>query len=259
MKPIRIQSHKKLPGNCCAGWCKCFVAAFFCGVDACRHHRNTCDYVRQVTTIKAHGRVVAVLIAGVFAISGSAASLEAAPLFFAGTGHHYDFVSGSFTWEAAKTDAETLSFMGMPGHLATITSSDEDSFIRTNFSTEVAQFVGPWLGAVWNGAGSGPTGGWSWVTGESFSYTGWNNGEPNHLGGEDALHFSGGGWNDIHRTRTDSIGYFVEYVPEPYTFALATLGLLGLVAHRKRRRACNCSVSFRSTASRTTPSWKGDD
>lgn len=138
-------------------------------------------------------------------------SALAAPALFPGNGHHYDFIPGSFTWDAARADAATRTYLGVSGHLATVTTAAEDSFIRATFSAQVSQYVGPWLGAQWSGSGSGPTAGWSWVTGEPFVYTGWNGGEPNHLGGEDALHFSGGGWNDIRRELTDAIGYFVEF------------------------------------------------
>lgn len=147
--------------------------------------------------------------------SGTLSSAHAEPALFADTGNHYDFIAGSFDWNEAKSDAETKTFLGETGHLATITSEEEDNFIRGQFGGEVTQFVGPWIGGIWDGAGQGPTDGWSWVTGEAFAYTGWNPDEPSHqiLGGglEDALHFSGGGWNDIFNTRTDSIGYIIEY------------------------------------------------
>jgi hypothetical protein len=168
--------------------------------------------------------LLATCVAGFAFLSGFPSTGRADPIFFPGTGHYYDFVPGSFTWEEARIDAMTRIHLGTPGHLATLTSMEEDEFIRTMFSAQVDQPLGPWFGASWDGSGSGPTEGWSWVTGEDFAYTGWNAGEPNHLfldgGLEDAIHFSNfvqgqlqphGGWNDIFRGRNNTIGYFVEF------------------------------------------------
>ena len=149
-----------------------------------------------------------------------ATCLRGAPVFFEGTGHYYDFIPGSFTWEAARSNATINYYLGVSGHLATITTFKEDEFIRTNFPVQVEMFVGPWLGGHWNGSGYGATNGWSWVTGETFAYTGWNGGEPNHISGESATHFSQNGWNDMWDYRTDGIGYFIEYEPE-HTFIKA--------------------------------------
>ena len=83
-------------------------------------------------------------------------------------------------------------------------------------------------------------GGWTWVTGEPFTYTNWSPGQPdNEFGLEHYLHFyafdplMAPEWNDLEAARYPIKGYIVEYVPEPTTVWL--LGLGGLALLRKRR------------------------
>lgn len=117
-------------------------------------------------------------------------------------GHFYSLVlAPGITWTAAR-DAATASLRcGQPGHLVTITSQEEQDFVVGAFG------AGP-LGTKWMGAyqpvSTDVTTGWEWVTGEPFSFTQWNPGEPNNgnytpwgLGYEDAAVFwTGGNWND---------------------------------------------------------------
>lgn len=100
---------------------------------------------------------------------------------------------------------------------------------------------------------SEPAGGWSWITGEAFSYSNWGGSEPNNsFGTEDRITSTTGGWNDL--TSTDSRGGFlVEFntpsvAPEASPLALVALGgLVGVVAFR-RRVAARSSVPPRALA-----------
>ncbi|MCZ6674281.1 MAG: DUF6531 domain-containing protein [Verrucomicrobia bacterium] len=151
----------------------------------------------------------------------------AEPIYFAGTGSYYEFVDApGLMWEQARDAAkDRMHQVGEKppenGHLAVITSQSEDVFIRIAIE-ETGVFTGPWIGADHTGSRPkpdsppDPISGWSWVTEEDFSdYQGWHENEPNNdpfwVETEDAAHFSGGKWNDVIRTRTDIIGYLVEY------------------------------------------------
>jgi hypothetical protein len=69
------------------------------------------------------------------------------PVLWNGNGHYYAFVPGAFTWDEAETDAETLEFQGVSGHLVTITSPQENDFINTTFNTAApSQFA--WIAGV---------------------------------------------------------------------------------------------------------------
>ena len=105
-------------------------------------------------------------------------------------------------WVEAKAEAETRG-----GHLATITSPEEWSWIVAAIGTSILQ-ENLWIG----GTDSVKEGEWTWVTGEPFSFTRWHPGEPNNSGEEDYLHFGPPEslWNDLQGTTTLP-GYLLEF------------------------------------------------
>lgn len=169
------------------------------------------------------------------ALLASAASLTAAPIQWTiasgGNDHFYDFiVAPSIGWN----DAEAASLLA-GGTLATITSSAENAFIAANVPGSMHYF---WLGAYQPIGSPEPAGGFTWVTGESFTYTNWHPGEPNNLGGnEQYVEFDGvvGQWNDQSLGRTSDFGYVVENVPEPSS-ALLLLSGAALCLRRRSLR-----------------------
>lgn len=148
--------------------------------------------------------------------------VNSSEVFFADNGHLYAFVSGSYTWDAAKTAAEAQTAYGATGYLATITSSAENSFVYTRITgdgwlgttdTQVEKnwrwMTGPEVGTSYfqeNGSG----GGGSAISGR---YNGWASGEPNDYGsGEDCGYMyasAGGNWNDYPCSTGQ--GYVVEF------------------------------------------------
>lgn len=90
-----------------------------------------------------------------------------------------------YNWYEAKDYAESLTYEGFSGHLATITSKEEAEIV---FSLLDGQHY--WLGGFHNMDSpdySEPSGGWEWVTGENFSHEFWAEDEPNEAGAEDCL------------------------------------------------------------------------
>ena len=103
--------------------------------------------------------------------------------------YDYDFAS----WIEAKSFCEQNG-----GHLATITSSEENSFIKGVLQNSNQEFC--WLGGRRFNSSS-----WQWVTGEQFGYSNWQDGEPNNTSGyEDYIGMwrGGGRWNDFRAVRS---------------------------------------------------------
>ena len=135
-------------------------------------------------------------------------------------GHHYCLVDDvALKWDDAKKYCEERG-----GHLATITSEDEENFLKDLVSKQGTK-NSYWLGGYVNKIGM-----WNWITGEKFNYTNWGAGQPdNYLGKEDVLMMYResnpmnpsssplGAWNDIRRDG--------ECNHEPF-FGKENLGLL---------------------------------
>jgi hypothetical protein len=109
-------------------------------------------------------------------------------------GHSYYRSTGTSNWTTAKSNC-----VAMGGYLVTVTTSGENSFLFNLWPSG-------WIGLT----DEVTEGTWKWVTGETFSYTNWNSGEPNNSGNEDYIQFvSGGKWNDLNNT--SSLAYVIEF------------------------------------------------
>jgi hypothetical protein len=185
------------------------------------------------------------------------------PVSEGGSGHYYEFVpTGPFaplSWDQARAAAGARSHAGLPGHLATVTSAQEQLFLvslwRGSRTPPGYYFLG---GSQAEGA-AGLTEGWSWITGEPWEFTAWSvdprepndmspGGEPQTVerGNEQHLAFGTFGslnplanWNDLNARSPTPVaaGYVVEFtVPEP-SAASVIAGASMLLCLRRRRPA----------------------
>ncbi len=125
-------------------------------------------------------------------------------------GHTYQFIDEEMTWEEARQ-----ACIDRGGHLVTVTSADEEEYLKGLYLHVNGDDKGGWIGAYSDGAYGGDKNDWCWVTGEKWNYTNWDNGEPsNSRGTEWFVHFwKDMTWNDVDNedSRDSARGYVCEY------------------------------------------------
>ena len=152
---------------------------------------------------------------------GIVATLNGAA-YFAGTGNYYQWVGTTTDWATAKSNAALGRYNGLIGHLATVSSLEENEFITDKVGIATAWLAGTDSGVegtwkwdagledgdtFWTGTGSPGT---SHNTSDPFTF--WGDSEPNQSGDEDCLEIVSGGtgrWNDI--PCSNNKGYVIEY------------------------------------------------
>jgi hypothetical protein len=94
----------------------------------------------------------------------------------------------------------------MGGYLVTVTTLAENNFLFNLWPNG-------WIGLT----DEVVEGQWRWVTGEPFSWSNWNGGEPNNSNNEDYIQFVGGGkWNDLPNVSLPYVlefDYIIDYTP----------------------------------------------
>ena len=166
-------------------------------------------------------------------------------------GHTYAiYRAGSFenpiSWFGAKNAASLLG-----GYLATVTSEAEEMFLQGAFAgSNLLQGVTAWIGL----SDEIVEGTFRWMTGpeagQLLGYSNWLTGEPNNngpTGNEDYVTWAnypngpfGGAWNDAaagERVFRFIVEFEPQTIPEPTTAVLFGLGLAGLGAIRRKKRA----------------------
>lgn len=106
-----------------------------------------------------------VAIAAIITMLGfsSTAWSDSAKLVNPSGGHFYQRIDAEENWNNAKTSCANLG-----AYLATITSQSENDWIQETLSTGNQILIG--------GTDAAIEGTWTWITGETWSYTNWNYG-----------------------------------------------------------------------------------
>jgi len=192
-----------------------------------------------------------------------------------GNGHWYDSVvtGPGITWEQARIQAEAMG-----GYLATPTSAAENTWVFDSVASNLAlwhhdpssfwtiDMAGPWIGAFQDTSSldySEPGGGWTWVSGEEWTYSNWEPTAllPDNTGTYNVAHYvmfdphnqtttiPSLYWNDIDNCAACNEGapngminsFLIEYesnpIPEPTTLTLLAIGLISLASARTTSRS----------------------
>lgn len=107
-------------------------------------------------------------------------------------GHTYHLLAIQ-DWASAEAAAVSLG-----GHLASIADEAENTWVRLNMLSWDGRARTAWIGFT----DQLNEGDFIWTSGDPVTYTNWNAGEPNDVGGEDFTEMqSSGGWNDLNGTQ----------------------------------------------------------
>ena len=156
------------------------------------------------------------VIAAIALLPPHLAAIEptAEPECWAVNGHCYQNITSSeITWSDAKAAAQDMNFRGAQGHLATITSQEEQDFVHslTPPLEQIPPFGGNrgWIGAF-QAADGEP---FEWVTGEPFIYENWRVGEPrgDYRNNYVELNWELQDWNDTADFDPAIDGFLMEY------------------------------------------------
>ena len=190
--------------------------------------RNMRSRIRKIV---AAALIVAAVIIAIQYFDGSVELVplsKAAPVIWpvtnGGNGHFYLPIATPYpiSWSDANAVADLLG-----GHLVTIESAEENDFVFNLIDDDIYWYPsvnlrGPWIGGYQLPGSSEPSGGWTWITGEPFTYTNWDLGQPNNYQGhgnqgknENRIHFGNKPvrvptWNDVTLDYDEIRAYVVE-------------------------------------------------
>ncbi len=136
-------------------------------------------------------------------------------------GHRYQLVTENLKWNEAYDKAKAMG-----GTLAVITTREESDQLTAALNGKVP-VGGAWIGGVMKDDST-----WSWVTGESFDFKRWANGQPDRSG-RNLIMTANGGWDDAPAA-TPRSSYIVEWndggTAKPAPVAAASAGAVNLLA-----------------------------
>lgn len=143
-----------------------------------------------------------------------------------GSGHAFQYVPSGRSWTSAQNQVRDEVLDGVPGHLTSVATADENLFVQNLFSTVCEDGldskkckVRGWLGLT----DEEVEGTFVWVDGESSTFRNWRDGidpaDDRKADSKDHTEIAPDGfWNVINGASSTNDGYFIEWdaeQPEP--------------------------------------------
>ncbi|MEW5796952.1 MAG: lectin-like protein [Candidatus Zixiibacteriota bacterium] len=140
-----------------------------------------------------------------------------------GNGHWYAYLPNPMPWDQARLAAGQFEMNGVPGHLASITSQQENDFVFWSIIMNGSNGWEGHLGHHWLGGYNDTI--WTWVTGEPMVYTNWAVNEPSDSGANPVVAMVGPPWLEcaicpqpsewVAHERNTALGSIVEFDTQP--------------------------------------------
>jgi hypothetical protein len=143
-----------------------------------------------------------------------------------GNAHFYEWVPApdEITWDQAASAAEARPWQGMVGHLAVVTTPEENAWLWDRLGHPVEC----WLGGRQTPGTPANGDEWMWITGDMWTFANWEPGQPDGPG-DGRIQFdpatTTGGWADACAACAGK-GYIVEYAPASTRDERLTWGIL---------------------------------
>ncbi|MDP2902682.1 MAG: lectin-like protein, partial [Methylovulum sp.] len=148
----------------------------------------------------------------------NSAQADSATLINPSNGHSYKRFDTAETWSQAK---DACANQG--GYLATITSQNENDWVWSKFGASTGVYEGVYKGFWLGGSDAATEGQWTWITGELWSYSNWDTGQPDNASGRGGQNYTvmwnyhvGGSWDDGGLPYSDpKTSYLCEWNSSP--------------------------------------------
>jgi hypothetical protein len=130
-----------------------------------------------------------------------------------GNGNAFRYVLDNQSWVSSEKKAQDLVLLGVSAHLATIHSPGENEFVAARVREVCGSDLSKCKSQGWIGLNDDAIEGtYVWVTGEEFTYSSWDTGQPSTKNNHDHVEINPfGKWSTVNGASSTNDGYVAEW------------------------------------------------